>query len=183
LSFAYFSALFTHLEAGNCITNLQDLNRLILRFPEHWCFIVSELRHSISSPPQRQQESRDALWDMDTQNCLCPYCDRTFEYLAQLKQHLAGPGHDPSAFRCPDLACDSRFTCLSALLQHVENSSCSEGVNQGTGSLGRLWHFLLGVFVTESRNMPQLQRKMESALFALTAQTSTFRITYVFKGL
>jgi hypothetical protein len=49
------------------------------------------------------------------------------------------------AFKCP--GCDDRFSCLSGLLQHVENSNCcDERINKGTGVLGRLWLFLLDKF-------------------------------------
>jgi hypothetical protein len=60
--------------------------------------------------------------------------------------HLASPFHDVEAFRCPGATCDRTFSSLSSMLQHVEGLACPEGIEIGTGCLGRLRKFLLKEF-------------------------------------
>lgn len=37
---------------------------------------------------------------------------------------------------------DGRFKVLSALVQHVESDRCTEGIEEGTGSIGDMLHYL-----------------------------------------
>ncbi|KAG8797153.1 hypothetical protein FRC16_009178 [Serendipita sp. 398] len=65
-------------------------------------------------------------WDADLRAFVCPvsHCERQFAKLNHLNQHLRSQIHrmDPSTFRCPK--CSSRFSVVSALVQHLESGSC-----------------------------------------------------------
>lgn len=51
--------------------------------------------------------------------------------------HAATLGWDE--YRCP--GCDTDFTCVSALFQHVESGSC-EGLEQHSAVLDQLWNHI-----------------------------------------
>jgi len=149
LTFACFSALVIHWEAGKCTTNRQFLNKLILKFPEHRRFTVAEYIDHLSGTEDRIRDGGDQDFNSYWREWRCPIddCEASFPTLNVLDQHLGSPYHDVNAFKCPNTDCDARFSCLSGLLQHVENAeSCSENINSGTGCLGRLWLFLLQKF-------------------------------------
>ncbi|KAG8794479.1 hypothetical protein FRC17_008292, partial [Serendipita sp. 399] len=65
-------------------------------------------------------------WDARAKGFVCPMalCERQFAKLSHLNQHLRSQIHrtDPSTFRCPK--CSSRFSVVSALIQHLESQSC-----------------------------------------------------------
>lgn len=56
--------------------------------------------------------------------CLIDDCPRQFRKLGHLNQHLKSQVHqaDPDTFRCP--GCQSKFSVVSALIQHLESGSC-----------------------------------------------------------
>jgi hypothetical protein len=64
---------------------------------------------------------------------VCPVldCSRQFKGLHPLNQHLASPFHknDPDTFRCPK--CQSNFSVVSALIQHLESGACGLVSQQG----------------------------------------------------
>ena len=70
--------------------------------------------------------AREETWDATVGAYVCPVatCERQFVKLHHLNQHLASQFHrtDPSTFRCPK--CASRFSVVSALIQHLESESC-----------------------------------------------------------
>ena len=51
-----------------------------------------------------------------------------------------GEAYVPFAFRCP--GCGVTFRYISALLQHVESDACDEGIYEGSGSIGKMIHFI-----------------------------------------
>lgn len=81
----------------------------------------------------KQASEKDWNGDMGTWECrLCT--DRYFESFAGLNNHLESPFHDMPSFRCNGCRLngkESRFTCLSGLIQHVEDTGCGYG---GKGS-------------------------------------------------
>jgi hypothetical protein len=52
----------------------------------------------------------------------CYLCHRTFHKLYSLNDHLNSPAHDVEEFQCPK--CQTRFTVVSALIQHIESETC-----------------------------------------------------------
>ncbi len=103
----------------------------------------------LNGTDDRPRSGEDDDYDPHSGDWDCPIagCRVAFRKLTVLNQHLSSPHHDVNVFKCPNAECDTRFSCLSGLLQHVENArSCSEDINGGTGCLGRLWLFLLEKF-------------------------------------
>ena len=43
-------------------------------------------------------------------------------------------------YNCPE--CREGFQYLSSLVQHVESDACQEGICEGSGSIGKLLHYL-----------------------------------------
>jgi hypothetical protein len=160
-----------HWEAGNCTTDRQTLNDLILSFPEHRSFTVAKYLGHLNGTEDRQREAFSNSWSASTHDWICPMpnCGARFRCVRVLNQHLESPYHDVNAFKCPNTTCDMRFNCLSGLLQHVENSSyCDESINCGTGCLGRLWLFLLDRFGMLPRDVsPQGQQHFAFAAFQM----------------
>ncbi|KIM29284.1 hypothetical protein M408DRAFT_328942 [Serendipita vermifera MAFF 305830] len=65
-------------------------------------------------------------WDASVQAFVCPVpdCLHGFAKLGHLNQHLRSQFHrtDPNTFRCPK--CESHFSVVSALVQHLESGVC-----------------------------------------------------------
>lgn len=68
----------------------------------------------------------ELTWSSAVQAYVCPVpdCYQRFVKLGHLNQHLRSQKHrtDPSTFRCPK--CESPFSVVSALIQHLESGSC-----------------------------------------------------------
>ncbi|PVF95950.1 hypothetical protein CPB86DRAFT_710248 [Serendipita vermifera] len=68
----------------------------------------------------------EETWNSLAQAYICPIgeCGRHFAKLPHLNQHLRSQKHkaNPSTFRCPK--CSSRFSVVSALIQHLESGAC-----------------------------------------------------------
>ncbi|KAI5077332.1 hypothetical protein GOP47_0007156 [Adiantum capillus-veneris] len=129
--FVSASALTKHIEMGSCynISNRQMLR--LVRQREVDCGVPNLL----TTP--RIGGLHD--WDDDDDSCdkstvyateasyngncyVCPICDRGFERLMSLNQHLNSNTHEPSEFRCRK--CCNKFIELSALIGHVESEAC-----------------------------------------------------------
>lgn len=56
----------------------------------------------------------------------CVLCHHEYGTLPGLDQHLRSPAHADKIYRCPPAGngCNTQFVALSALLQHIETSSC-----------------------------------------------------------
>ena len=78
-----------------------------------------------------------AVYKKRTRRYGCSKCDRHFQ---TVEMHLQSSIHDPFAYQCA--GCKSQYASLSALLAHVEVSSCGEGITYGTGSIGQLLRHL-----------------------------------------
>lgn len=70
----------------------------------------------------------------------CEECYNDFHYECGMKQHVSSPVHDPISYRCP--GCGITSKTLSGLVQHVESASCHETLHRGSGSIGKMLHFL-----------------------------------------
>jgi hypothetical protein len=68
----------------------------------------------------------EEAWNPLAEAYVCPIsdCGQYFRKLAHLNQHLRSQKHkaNPSTFRCPK--CSSRFSVVSALIQHLESEAC-----------------------------------------------------------
>jgi hypothetical protein len=179
LTFACFSALAIHWEAGKCTTNRQFLNKVFLSFPEHRRFTVAEHINDLNGTNDRPRSGDENDYNSYSGEWVCPIddCKSGFQTLSVLDQHLASPCHDVDAFKCPNTDCDSRFSCLSGLLQHAENArSCSEDINHGTGCLGMLWFFFLERFNMQAAeiHVDLLKEEAQQTLRTRDAQVLSF---------
>jgi uncharacterized Zn-finger protein len=52
----------------------------------------------------------------------CFLCQRKFQSLHSLSDHLNSAAHDANEFKCPK--CEKRFKLVSALTQHIESAAC-----------------------------------------------------------
>jgi hypothetical protein len=137
-----------HWEEGKCITNGRELDRLTLRFTEHEKIVVTALKGHLKGTHARICSANESHFDRRSNKYVCPFddCGEAFEVFELINGHLASPFHDVEAFRCPGATCDRTFSSLSSMLQHVEGLACPEGIEIGTGCLGRLRKFLLKEF-------------------------------------
>lgn len=137
-----------HWEGGKCVTDTQEINRLVLDFPEYESFTVSIFRDHLRGIHDRIRSATQSHYNRRSARYICPFgdCKDEFETMALLDTHLKSPWHDVEAFRCPSSSCEINASSLSGLLQHIELSSCDEGIDIGTGCFGRLLKFLLKEF-------------------------------------
>lgn len=129
-----------HWEAGNCAHDRGELSWRVDDFPECHLMTFPKERHLLLETAYRHREAPDGFYDFQYNSWCCPYCNKSFSQPQQLTAHLRSPHHDPKVFTCPNQACGMRFTVLSGLYQHVENSSCRGSAE----CLRRLWDGLVG---------------------------------------
>jgi len=132
-----------HWEQGKCITNARELDLLVLRFDEKEKLVVPALKGHLKGTHIRICSANQSHYDRQSNNYICPFddCGEAFEALELLDRHLLSPFHYVEAFRCPGSRCNQRFSSLSGMLLHVESTAYPEGVEIGTGCLGRLRSF------------------------------------------
>jgi Zinc finger, C2H2 type len=130
-----------HLESGNCPcgTNDEELRKLAARCYQHNHYIVRGMEHYVQN--HQHPDAGPEHFNYYFQRYECPECDRAFNLLGGLKQHLSSPIHDEYAFKCPETNCDKRFRCISGLLQHLESSECRE-VAYGAEAIGKMLHYI-----------------------------------------
>lgn len=98
----------------------------------------------------------------------CFLCQREFDQLHSLNQHLQSPVHfEANRYRCPK--CSRQFTVLSALVQHLESEYCQ------AISFGRLqlWHHVLSshfVFRFVIKTHTQLTRAHDTTTYSAQRQ-------------
>lgn len=54
----------------------------------------------------------------------CYLCDREFNTLPALNQHVRSPAHEQKIYHCPKRSCSREYKLLSGLVQHIESESC-----------------------------------------------------------
>ena len=130
--------MLLHLEREDCGTDLAELAYLAQECYQSPNYVVSGYEEYL----------RDGYGDCDievypdyyTGGFECSECGNTFETENGASNHAWSPVHKPQVFGCP--GCDSCFSSLSGLFQHVESNACSKGIFSGTRSLGHLLRFL-----------------------------------------
>jgi len=92
-----------HWEKGKCITNAQELDRLVLRFTEQEKIIVPTLKGYLNGTHAQICSANPSHFDRCSGKYICPFdgCGRAFESLELLDGHLASPFHDVESFQCP----------------------------------------------------------------------------------
>ena len=130
--------MMIHLESGNCTTDIASLDVLAQECYQSKKYVVPEYRYWLSRGTRL--DDRAKVWESLYEGYECSRCDKYSESKADIMRHTQSPVHDPLTFRCP--GCDERFRALSGLLQHAESNRCNEGIYSGTGSIGKLLHYL-----------------------------------------
>ncbi|KAL8701166.1 MAG: hypothetical protein Q9201_005056 [Fulgogasparrea decipioides] len=121
-SFRSISAIFTHLESGNCTSGItvQDLNTLISRSPAARSIILSDRDPWFRAGPPRTEAQARQDWDDLMQLWRCPYCSFSSWGKNDLDKHLRSSfcttGY-PNTLRCPK--CGKEFVTMSKLMTHV----------------------------------------------------------------
>lgn len=130
--------MLIHLESGNCNIDIERLDTLAQECYQSKKYVVTEFRHWLSRGDRLQ--ARAEVWETPYEEYECSLCDKYSETQVDIMLHTRSPVHDPEVFQCP--SCDQRFKVLSALVQHVESDRCNEGIQSGTGSIGKMLHYL-----------------------------------------
>ena len=137
--FRQYSTLLAHLETETCITTRLDLDKLAVDFEDSKDFVDPDMDHYLRNG-HRKKYIPKAVFKKDVNRFGCSECDYPFANDGGLAAHIASSFHHLYAYQCA--GCKSTHIDLSSLLAHVENSSCSEGVTYGTGSIGKLLRHL-----------------------------------------
>ena len=134
--------MLIHLESNNCSTTMEDLDQYAEMCFQSKKYVAENLRGFLRERC-RSQERAGGKYRVYMGDWVCndQDCQRVFDTEAGMQQHVNSPVHDCCPYKCP--GCGVRFSVLSGLLQHVESNACNEGVHQGSGSIGKLLHFLL----------------------------------------
>jgi hypothetical protein len=128
-TFVSHAALVLHFESGTCPSRMtrEELNRLVVRADTN-NYITNPAR-LLTGPLGRSEPPASTVtwatgrsWNGYAYQCFL--CNRTFDTLARLNQHLQSPVHQDKIYRCPKSDCRIEFVALSGLCQHVEGGSC-----------------------------------------------------------
>ena len=142
--FESYSAMFIHLEAGNCTTTKDEMDTLAARCYQWKRYIRPDCRSwllSIDHEPVTK-----AIWSGNIWNCsACPVLSSK-EYA---EEHIR-ENDTFYAFQCLEKECGEEFRLLSALLQHVESDRCDAQIVTG-GPLAKMMHFIHWNISKESR--------------------------------
>lgn len=131
--------MLLHLESGNCNTDIEVLDKIACECYQSTKYTVPDSRTYLLEGHRRQLRG-DIVYHHYTQSYECDICGASWDTVVGARLHSQSPVHDPCAFKCP--SCDERFRVLSALVQHVESDRCDEGLEEGTGSIGKMLHYL-----------------------------------------
>lgn len=132
--------MMIHLESNNCSTTREELDRLAQECYQSRTYVVRGYEAYLSDG-ERQNNRPETLFDAyDGDWHCCSECSKTSSTIHGIKMHVNSPVHDPFAYECP--GCDSHFTSISGLLQHVESKSCDESIDGGSGTIGNMLHYV-----------------------------------------
>ncbi|RDA94279.1 hypothetical protein CP533_0570, partial [Ophiocordyceps camponoti-saundersi (nom. inval.)] len=72
----------------------------------------------------------------------CYLCNRQFDRLGQLEQHLNSPTHQEALYHCQNTRCDQQFKSLAGYINHLESEAC--GVTRFENIQGQVDDLLRG---------------------------------------
>jgi hypothetical protein len=121
-SYTNASGLTIHLESGTCSSGLDrhKINNIVRRMDRN--NVIINPNRMITMPGQDQLFATERAWNGYFYECYL--CDREFNSLPALNQHLKSPAHEQHIYRCPKVSCGRQYKLLSRLVQHVESESC-----------------------------------------------------------
>jgi hypothetical protein len=116
------SGLTIHLESGTCTSGLnrQKINDAVRQMDRH--HVIT--RPMIQMPGYSNTKTYATEHAWNGSGFQCYLCNKTFNLLHGLNNHLQSPVHEQSMYRCPKASCGKQFKLLSGLVQHVESESC-----------------------------------------------------------
>ena len=138
--FATHSAMLIHLENG-CSTNMRELDLHARQCFQWRKYVVEEYADWLENGERDRMAGQLVRASPEyIKRRHCHECNRDFDSEKDFCKHIYSPVHHPLVYKCP--GCSSNFSVLSALVQHVESDSCDEGIDDGTGAIGKPLHYL-----------------------------------------
>ncbi|VUC35391.1 unnamed protein product [Clonostachys rosea] len=117
------TGLVHHLERGACPQAPLDrdsLYRAVRRYDPQGVVSKKLLEWNGSS----SYSANDRAWNPYVEAYECYLCNRLFNTLNGLNQHLNSPLHQQALYHCPNPSCRRDFTTLAATINHLESESC-----------------------------------------------------------
>lgn len=111
-----------HVESGGCPA-ASNLNR-----DQIYRFIRSKDPNGVISKKllewhgSYECEVNEQAWNGYAYQCYL--CDREFERLSSLNQHVNSPTHQQAIYHCPNRACRKDFKSLAGFVNHLQSESC-----------------------------------------------------------
>ncbi|KAK0466207.1 uncharacterized protein EV420DRAFT_1510584 [Desarmillaria tabescens] len=126
-AFVSRSAVVLHLESGGCVSGADRaaVNRYVREYDRQ--NIITDPSRMLTGPGGAPRDeivysANDNAWNGYAYECYL--CHQMASTLRALNQHLTSPKHQEKVYICPLPSCRTRFTTLSALLQHIESEKC-----------------------------------------------------------
>ena len=133
--FISISGLLHHAESGNCTGGITRLavNTYVARV-DRKNIITNPNRLLTNSSGSRVPPVEPEYWATDLsfngRAYECFLCHNQFRSLDSLNTHLKSPRHLSHIYRCPMKGCNTEYSVLSALCQHVERGECGVRKNR-----------------------------------------------------
>lgn len=141
--FTNLTGVCLHLESGSCTSGITraKINHYCRQVDPNHIFTNKRIGwyDEDSSTSTTTNIASPASWDGSYYRCY--FCDRGFNKLSSLNQHLASPAHEERLYHCP--RCKREYVSLSGLVNHLESESCGafrfqKGSGTGLGFVNQL---------------------------------------------
>ncbi|KAI7204270.1 hypothetical protein KC343_g7695 [Hortaea werneckii] len=119
------SGLSHHLETGSC-RNAPQLNRdsileiIRKRDPKG---LITNKQLTWHEGTTGTYTATSAAWN--GYGFECYFCQREFNTVRSLDQHLNSPAHRQRVYHCPNHRCEKEFVSLAGLFNHLESETCA----------------------------------------------------------
>ena len=171
-----YTALFAHLESGNCSSgnDTQVLNALVSECQDAQALIIQGREPFLRAGAPRDIPHKSDL-NPKKNTWKCPYCKRSENLLsaADLSRHLQAQKHlsgYPDVLQCS--GCKVTFNKLSALCAHLESKSCSETMESGPPAA-------LLEYLTAEFSKPDTKERLSELTYGLRTDPSQAGRLYV----
>lgn len=137
--FIGYAVMLAHLESELCLTTRTQMDRLAAEYALSDHYIIPGRKEYLLTGSRERFQSKP-IFKRSTRSLGCDKCNRTFPKDENMAAHIRSTTHHPLAFKCP--GCQTQFATLSALVAHIEDKTCSEGLSYGTQSVGKMLRHL-----------------------------------------
>ncbi|KAH8912972.1 hypothetical protein BR93DRAFT_949028 [Coniochaeta sp. PMI_546] len=121
-AFATATGVTHHVERGSC-PNARNINRdelaTIVRSKDPEGRISKNFIGWTGSSNYKATGNTWNGWAFE-----CYFCDREFNQIHGLNQHLDSPVHQQKLYHCPGPSCSREFTSLASIINHLESEVC-----------------------------------------------------------